>query len=231
MSLVYIHNYNPKFNNRICIESWKKWTSINNISLIVNDQNPYDVNYMPIRFQRWKIFDMLENSELNVKRILISDYDTYINENCENFIDKSVNLTTCRYFGPLGKLFEVKKIIKDNLFSDLNYDIEDHFNSGVVILTKEHKLIFDEFYQMYEIHKKFILECFNYYKNVDEIIISFLIKKFKINTIQLDYKYNMNNLHINELLNENGIIKDKFDKIYHFGGLANKQKEFFINKI
>ena len=71
-----------------CVNTWKYWCDKHDVDLIILNQPITDVNYMKPTWQRWYIWNILENSDLHYDKVLLVDVDTMIHWNSPNIFDE-----------------------------------------------------------------------------------------------------------------------------------------------
>ena len=90
------------------------------------------------------IFDLLEQSNIDVDKILIVDADTIVHPNSPNFFDIAEDkFCVVNNIGSYDWLFRSVENYKKYIFNDYNFDVTKYYNSGVLILNKNHKEFFN----------------------------------------------------------------------------------------
>ena len=80
------------------IKSWKHWCDKNDCELLVWQDLIFPVERMKITWQRYYLFDILDNNDIKYDQILMVDADTIIHPDCPNFF----NLTDKKYCGVMN---------------------------------------------------------------------------------------------------------------------------------
>ena len=73
----------PEF--QYSIDSWKHWASKNNAEVFTLTKEVHDIDYMKPNWQKWYVFDLLDNSDIDYNKVLVVDADTIVHPNCPNF--------------------------------------------------------------------------------------------------------------------------------------------------
>ncbi len=149
------------------ISSWKKWCEKNNCELIVLDEllHPHDV--MKVNFHRYYAFDILEASNIECDKVLLTDADCIIHTDCPNFFemtDGKYTVThtdgcydwTCRSLEnyshfmfnnqtfPLGKYFNASSDIRHAL--EINYI--DEFQAKFDLNPTQNRNLINNYYNV-----------------------------------------------------------------------------------
>ena len=72
-------------------KSWKHWADKNNCDVVVLDDFVVDESYMKPNWQKWYVFDLLDNSGVEYNKICVVDADTIVHPDCPNFFDEVGN--------------------------------------------------------------------------------------------------------------------------------------------
>ena len=71
------------------IKSWKRWCDKNDCELFVLEDLLFPVERMKVTFQRYYLFDILEDNNIDYDQILMVDADTIVHPDCPNFFEES----------------------------------------------------------------------------------------------------------------------------------------------
>ena len=169
------------------IKSWKKWCDKNNVILFEWKDAVLDTKNFPITFQRYLVFDILDQHKVQYDQILMVDSDTIIHPETPDFF----KLTDRKYCGVLdngcwewtGRSLRHYK----DIFNNFKIDRGLYFNGGFQIINEDHKGFF-----------KKVLEF--YFKNADILREK---QKSGLSTDQtpINYLIQINNIDILKLLN------------------------------
>jgi len=141
------------------IESWRIWCQKNNAKLVVLDQPilPYD-DLRP-NWHKVFIFDLLEQSNIDVNKIIIVDADTIVNPNAPNFFELDDNkFCVVPNIGSYDWIFRSIENYRKYIFNDYNFDVTKYFNSGFMILNKSHKEFFEKIKHFYFSNKESLVK-------------------------------------------------------------------------
>jgi hypothetical protein len=182
--------------------SWKHWADKNDCEVIILDQFISDEVYMKPNWQKWYVFDLLENSGIAYDKICVVDADTIVHPECPNFFDEvgddfcAVRNDGC-YEWVLRSIREYKK----HLFPEYDIDVFDYFNSGFICLNKTHKPFIDSVLEWYDKNQKKIKWAEkNILASTEQTPLNFLSKKFKMKVKLLSEKYNLQDMSRKNLM-------------------------------
>ena len=72
-----------------CVKSWKRWCDINDCELLVLEDLLLPIEQMKITWQRYYVFDILDDNNINYNQVLLVDADTIVHPHCPNFFNKT----------------------------------------------------------------------------------------------------------------------------------------------
>ena len=205
-NIVFIPNINLG-NNRnetyqYSIDSWKKWCEKNDCKLMVWTDPICGVDHMKITWQRYYLFDMLKNNNIEYDQILMIDADTIVHPDCPNFF----NETEHKYCGVLndGDFEWVLRSIKDfgkSLFDGKLILPWEYINGGFQIVNKKHKEFFSIVKKYYNDNKEKIISAIKESTTAtDQTIINFLLHENNIDVKYLPQRYNLQDLYRKNLI-------------------------------
>tara|TARA_Y100000593_G_C4322140_1_gene344395 strand:- start:3263 stop:4054 length:792 start_codon:yes stop_codon:yes gene_type:complete len=122
------------------VKSWSKWCEKNQAQHVVLTEPIHESSYMVPNWQKWYVYDLLDNDGIEYDKILVVDADTIIHPDCPNFFE----MTTDDELGLVvndGCYEWVRRDIKNYslLFDDIKINQWEYFNSGFMLLDKSHK--------------------------------------------------------------------------------------------
>ena len=126
-----------------CLNTWKYWTKKNNVDLIVFNDPIEDVNHMKPTWQRWYVWELLKENNLEYDKVALVDVDTMIRWDSPNFFD----LTEDNELGCVVNEGCYEWVARDinnwstNFFDNMHLPQWEYFNSGFMLLSKKHKPI------------------------------------------------------------------------------------------
>ena len=184
------------------IKSWKHWCDNNNCELLVWEDLITSVDRIKITWQRYYLFDILENNNIDYDQILMVDADTIVHPNCPNFF----NETDGKYSGVMneGDYEWVLRSIRgfgDELFGGKRLKPWEYINGGFQIVNKNHKQFYQDIIKYYWENSNKIIETISNQKTAtDQTIINFLLKEHNIDVKILPDCYNLVDLYRKNLL-------------------------------
>lgn len=218
------------------VDSWKRFCEKNDCELLVWEDLLFPIEYMKITWQRYYLFDFLEENEIEYNQILMADADTIVHPDCPNFFDETDN----KYCGVMndGCYEWVLRSIRgfgDELFDGHRIRPHRYINGGFQIVNKSHRWFFDEMKKYYDENDKKIRSAIDkIMAGTDQTILNFMLDKHNVDVKVLPPCYNLQ-----DLWKKNTILLDKEiqfwmeDKlyfldagwVYHFNAIPpNPQK-------
>ena len=185
------------------IKSWKHFCKKYDCELLVLEDLLVPVESMKVTWQRFYLFDILEQNEIDYDQILLVDADTIVHPDCPNFFE----LTNHEYSAVInnGSFEWVKRSVEQ--YSELMFDNEipfniwEYINCGFQIVNKKHKPFFEFVTKYYHDNQKLIQESIEKVKaGTDQTIINFLLRQQDIKINYLPVCYNLQDLHSKQLL-------------------------------
>lgn len=197
------------------IYSWRHWCKKNNAELFILNDLLFPLDKMKLTWQRYYIFDLLENNNQEYDQICMVDADTIIHPDAPNFFNLTEN-KYCAVINPIGEwVLRSMEVYKKTLFQDINLTYDRYFNAGFQVINKSHKDFFKEMINFYWNNQENLLYLQNTVKaGSDQTPWNFMLKKHNIETKELSYKWNMQELERHHLLNE--LLYTRVGYIYHF---------------
>ena len=166
------------------VDSWRQFCEKNGHELLVWEDLLMPVEYMKITWQRYYLFDFLEENNIQYNQILMVDADTIVHPDCPNFFDE----TDGKYCGVMndGCYEWVTRSIRDfgrELFDGKKLKPHQYINGGFQIVNESHRWFFDEMKDYY---------------NSDPTTIRRAIEKVQAGTDQtiLNYKLRMHGVDV-----------------------------------
>ncbi len=213
------------------IKSWQKWCDKNDHLLFVLDQRIHEEEYMNANWHKVYVFDLLDANEIDYDQVLIADADTIIHPNAPNVFNLTDN-KFCAVHGFGSYDWECRSIenYKKYLFPDIDVDLFDYFNSGMIICNKSHKDFYSKVIQFYHNNKESIIKMQETFSvGTDQPVLNFLVKQENIDYKQLGYEWNMQDLRRYELLDED-LTFTKIGWVYHFNGIDDNIRNYIMEK-
>ena len=208
------------------IRSWKNWADKNNCELFVLDQPIYDLSEMKPQWHKLLVFDLLENEGIDYDQILFVDSDTIVHPDCPNFFETSEN----KYCGvtAVGSMDWICRSIENYstyLFDGYTFPYWKYINSGFMIMNKTHKPLFKSILNFYFANQERIIWMQNNLGvGTDQPIINFFLNlRNNIDFKLLSYKFNMQDMFLKEILDEE-LTFTKLGWIYHYNAIPQNPR-------
>jgi len=204
------------------ISSWKKWCDKNDCELFILNDLVMDNNRMGICWQRYYLFDILEDNGVDYDQVLMVDADTIVHPDCPNFF----NETDGKYCGVVcdGCYEWVNRSIRnyhDYLFSSQELlKPWEYINGGFQIVNKEHRQFYQDIIKFYwENSDKLIYAQETFKVGTDQTVINYLLKKWNIDVKMLPVCYNLQDMFKKSLLHMPGHSwwEDSLENLYNSG--------------
>ena len=207
------------------IKSWEYWCKKNNCELVLFDTPVMPVSEMKITWQRYFVFEMLENSEIEYDQILLVDCDTIIHPNCPNFFNETDGLY-CGVVNDGSYEWTIRGIENYSKYI-FNTTIPWHstINGGFQIVNKSHKEFFKYITDFYLSNKDLFLQVQSFSKTgSDQIPLNFFLAEKNIPIKHFPYSYNMMEMSKKEIIHTDFLFT-KLGWIYHFNSDLPKLTE------
>ena len=181
-----------------CIKSWKYWCNKNGAELFLLEEPLYDSKLMSFAWQRYHLFKLLDENNIDYNQILMVDADTINHPDCPDFFKE----TEGKYCGVMNDgCYEwvIRSIDKyhDEVFPDMRVEPWNYINGGFQIVNKKHKDFYDEVVKFYMDNNEKLLSIQNEHGlGTDQTPINYLIKKHNIDLKILPQCYNLHHRHL-----------------------------------
>ena len=215
-NIVFITNPNNNFS----IKSWENWCQKNNCEIFILNESYYTNNL----FNKFIIFDLLENENISYDQILITNTDTIINPNAPNIFNLTQNkLCGCFYDSSYNWLFRSIENYSKFMFSGATFPYYEYLDMGVIIVNKKHKSFFKKIQDFYLHNEDNIAKMDQTFRvGTDSPIFNFLLHEDKIDLKVLPYEWNMQDMLRKEVIDPN-LVFTEIGWIYQFNLLQNKE--------
>ena len=227
------------------VQSWKAWCDKNDCELLVWEDLLFPVDYMKITWQRYYLFDFLEENSIEYNQILMVDADTIVHPDCPNFFDESEN----KYCGVMndGCYEWTGRSIRefgDKLFDGHKIMPQRYINGGFQIINKEHRWFFDEMKKYYESDAENIRKVISEVQaGTDQTILNFMLDKHNVDMKILPNCYNLQDIWRKNLIvldeEQQHWMEDKLyyldaGWVYHFNAIPpnpkNRNQQYWIER-
>ena len=145
------------------INSWKAWAEKNGHEVYVMSDLLCPESQMLITWQRWQVLNILEHNDIEYNQVLVVDADSMVHPDCPNFFEMTDNKFTSVLTD--GDFEWVNRAI--NGYSKMFWNKEfcipsfEFFQTGFVIINKDHKEFFDKLFDFYEKNKQKIIDSYD----------------------------------------------------------------------
>ena len=83
----------PEF--QYSIDSWKHWAANNNAEVFTLTKSIHNIDYMKPNWQKWYVFELLEENKIDYNKVLVVDADTIVHPKCPNFFNLTFPFGYC----------------------------------------------------------------------------------------------------------------------------------------
>jgi len=211
---------------KFSIAAWKEWCKNNNAELFVLNQEVLPHDHMPISWQRYFIFQLLEANEIEYDQILYVDADTIPHPNMPNIFDISERKfcfvhNEGSYDWVLRSIENYSKYFFNGYMIPWDY----YFDSGVLLFNKNHKEFFNQIISFFDDNREQLLAAEKtWHVGTDQTPVNFLVHMNNIDYKVLDYQWNMVDMYRKELLQED-LPFTKAGWIYQYNSIPNNKED------
>jgi lipopolysaccharide biosynthesis glycosyltransferase len=211
---------------KFSVNSWREWSERNNAEVFVLNDPIRDHSDMPVSWQRYYIFELLEANGIEYDQIMYVDADTIVHPDCPNLFEMSDRKfcfvhNDASYDWVLRSMENYSKYF----FNNFMFRFDHYFNSGMLIFNKKHKEFFHSIIEFFDSNKENLLRCQQaWHAGTDQTPANFLTQLLGIEYKILPYEYNMVDLHRKELLQED-MPYIELGWIYHFNSIPNNKDD------
>jgi hypothetical protein len=213
------------------IMSWRKWGKKHDCKMVILDQPLADTKQMSPTWQRYHLFDLLDDSVVDYDQVLMVDSDTIVHPDCPNFFE----LTEYKYCGvhncgSYDWLFRSIENYSKYVFDGHEFrDWAKYINGGFQIVNKKHKSFFNAMTTFYNDNITHLLKVQEtFHVGTDQPVVNFLLDIYDIERKILPYEFNMQDLAMHEGLTEDFLFT-KFGWVYHFNAIPNNHESKISN--
>lgn len=207
---------------KFSIDSWKEWSKQHDCEVFVLNDLIREHTDMPVSWQRYYIFDLLEANGIEYDQILYVDADTIVHPDCPNIFEMS-DRKFCFVHND-GSYDWVLRSIENYskyFFNGYKFRFDHYFDSGMLIFNKDHKEFFRKIIEFFDYNKENLLRCEKtWHVGTDQTPVNFLTHLLDIDYKVLPYEYNMTDLHRKELLQDD-MPYTELGWIYQYNSIPN----------
>jgi hypothetical protein len=221
-----------------CFESWKAWSKKHNIDLVTFEDPIMDVQLMKPTWQRWNVFNILENNvSLNdYDQIALIDIDTLIHPQAPNFFDINRHNTGVGVVHDDLMVEWIHNSIKGykHFFPDISLDWTRYFNTGFVILKNNEpcRKACASIVDFYTTNREELqtLQHTTLRKGSDQTPVNYIFTKFELQKEFLNRKWNFTHLHLRGAFSDDIINFSELAYVYHFNGFEKRLRNELMKK-
>ena len=208
------------------IDSWKHFCDKNNCELLLLEDPVLPTDQMNIILQRYFLFDILDENEIDYDQILMVDADTIVHPDCPNFFNETEHKYCMVHDdGSYDWILRGMEHYSKNVYDGFWFDYTKYGNGGFQIVNKKHRDFFKYMRDFYfENVDKVNTISQTYGIGVDQTILNFNLNTQKVDKKLLPYKYNMTCMLKKEILTLEDILFTTVGWVYHFNGIPEKEK-------
>lgn len=212
------------------LRTWNYYANKHNCKLVVLQEPLQDVEMMRPTWQRWYVYEILEQSGIEYDQVALIDIDTMVRWDTPNIFE----LSEGRYTGVIDDL-SIEWIYNSingykEYFPDVNLQWDKYINNGVLVLPKEGGKEFckkvTDFY-LANVDSLRDKQHVSLKKGTDQTPINYLaMREFGSDIKYLSKKFNMTHMYKTHAFIDNIFIKCSY--IWHFNGLPRDQRNQYM---
>jgi hypothetical protein len=123
------------------IKAWKKWCEKNNCQLFVLNDSVLPHETMPVSWQRYYVFDLLDANEIDYNQIMYVDADTIPHPDCPNVFEISEEkFCFVHNEGSYDWILRSIENYSKYFFDGYIMPWCEYFDSGMLIFNKKNRL-------------------------------------------------------------------------------------------
>ena len=198
VALIMVGDRRPHYS--YCLHTWQFWTRENNVGLFVLDDAPRDV---PVKMSKWYALPAIERDGIEYEHVAIIDGDTMVRWDCPNFFHLAAGrFSAVRDLSGIGYI--VDSIEAHRPHFGFEVDWWDYFNSGLVVVSKEHGRIGERMLQWGRTRP--IIDTGRFFPSVDQTLLNFVAREeTQVNLLPLPY--NLTHIQRRDLYRYNNYLR------------------------
>ena len=184
-----------------CIKSWKWWCNKNNCELLLWEDLLLPIEQMPIVWQRYYVFDILEANDIEYGQILLVDADTIIHPDCPNFFNETYGAYSAVMND--GDYEWVNKSISQygvKFFNKNTFPTWRYINGGFQIFHASHKDYLKGLIEWYNENVTELNQVFGKWNSTDQTCINFYREEQNLDMTILPGCYNFQDISRKNLM-------------------------------
>ena len=217
---------NQKVEYEMSIDSWKRWADNNNSEVFVMEEPVLDPKEMHIIWQRYFLWDIFDNMNMDVDQVILVDCDTLVHPKAPNVFNQTEHKYCLVHdFGSYDWILRGMEHYKEFVFNGDWFNYWEYGNSGFQIVNDSHRDFFQHMRDFYfENIENINMIQQKWGTGTDQTPLNFNLNLQNVDVKLLPYKYNMGCMIRKEILAED-MLFTKVGWIYHFNGIPNKDEQ------
>lgn len=227
--VVYIVNINEPDHSKYCINSWKQWCNKYKAELVILTD---PIGNLEPHWGKVYPFQLLESNHIESDRILVVDNDTIVHPNCPNVFELVPPDKIGVVFDDVNFDWTIRSTdaYYKHVFSDFDrFDPFEYFNSGFLVLSSKHKLVYDKIIEfMHQNYEKLNWVQSTYGVGRDQTPLNFLLREFS--ELQfLSKRFNLQGIYNKELVDVDKLKKISY--MTHFNAIPREQRPLLMKSL
>lgn len=211
---------------KFSIDSWKIWCEKNRHELFVLTEEVLPHEHMPISWQRYFIFDLLDANGIEYDQIMYVDADTIPHPDCPDVFEMSERkFCFVHNDGSYDWVLRSIENYSKYFFGGYMFPWYHYFDSGMLIFNKEHRPFFEAIINFFNDNRENLLAAEkNWHVGTDQTPVNFLTHMLEIDYKVLPYEFNTVDLYRKELLQED-LPFTRMAWIYQYNSIPNNKED------
>ena len=133
------------------VRSWRQYCKRHGAELFVLSERIQSEDYMNANWHKLYVFALLENSGIEYDKVLIVDGDTIVHPEAPSIFDACGDgFCAAHNDGSYDWLLRSMETYSKFLFDGYMFPFYEYFNSGVMVVNKAHKELFNDILKCYD---------------------------------------------------------------------------------
>jgi hypothetical protein len=201
------------------LKTWSAWCARHGVTLFVWDQPFERISAMKPTWQRYAVFDILEQHGIGCDRVLLVDLDTMVHWDCPNFFATAgEGMAVVRDCTPIFQYQCLEAY--QRFFPGVKVPWYDYFNAGFILLRREHRPLCKAILDFYRTNQQALLVMETRRLGTDQTPVNFLARREGVALDFLPPAYNLMIYH-HDLHGEHIFAEGVFTRmghVWHFSG-------------
>lgn len=229
--IVNIKGKHPPDFFEYCFNTWSFWTKQNNAALFVLEEPSPGTEKLAAHLQKYTAFEVLKKNNIDFDQVAIVDADTMIKWDCPDFFNISKDCFRAILDDELPKWVIASLATYQFLFPKTTVAWWEYFNSGFMVLNRNHENLLSEFLQFMTKNEKDIANIHSradLRAGFDQTLFNFFIKEKKVGTVYLPKIFNFYHLLRKKMLEKKGFVDCSY--IWHFNGIDHSERKKYMQE-